>query len=311
MATYLELLEKDYARQIDFNNVKKYHEQGYKGKGVAILNAEGVGNHRNMTSKVIKCYAPEATLLESNISAHIKGDKVLYARITIYDETLDLEKAIDKYKIKIINRSFAGSSPKPLLTYFRDIQKRKGVIFFCAAGNNGYEGITGMWAKDDTAIAVGALRILDNCKLELYRYSSRGDELDFVSFLAKGEGTSAASPALAAQTALLINKYGDFGQRECVEILKSISIRLGPKTEYGWGLPILPLEDELKIIVGGTEMIFTDIEQDRWSKPAIDRCVAEGLLVGFEDGTFRPTEHVTREQFAQILTRILDKIEGR
>ena len=54
---------------------------------------------------------------------------------------------------------------------------------------------------------------------------------------------------------------------------------------------------------------FKDIGKDRWSKPAIDRCVNEGLLIGFEDGTFRPTEHVSREQFAQILVRVLDKIK--
>ena len=54
---------------------------------------------------------------------------------------------------------------------------------------------------------------------------------------------------------------------------------------------------------------FKDVEVDRWSKAAIDRCVTEGLFVGYEDGTFRPTNTVTREEFAQILVRILDKLE--
>lgn len=53
-------------------------------------------------------------------------------------------------------------------------------------------------------------------------------------------------------------------------------------------------------------MVFKDIEETRWSKEAIDFCVEKGLLVGFEDGTFRPTEFVTREQMAIILQRILN-----
>ena len=131
--------------------------------------------------------------------------------------------------------------------------------------------------------------------------------------MARGRGTSAASPALAAKVVLLLQRYGDFNQSECVEILKSLCFKIPglSKQEQGWGLPVLPLTDRLEILErlrGGNMPEFKDIEETRWSKPAIDRCVNEGLLVGFEDGTFRPTEHVTREQMAQILVRVLDKM---
>lgn len=53
-------------------------------------------------------------------------------------------------------------------------------------------------------------------------------------------------------------------------------------------------------------MDFKDVEKDRWGKPAIDFCVEKGLLVGFGDGTFRPTEPVTREQIAVILQRLIN-----
>lgn len=314
MATYAELLEKDFSRQIEYLNIKKYHGKGYNGKGVTILNAEGSGDHRDMTSKVIRDFAPEVKLLESLISVRTSGEKVLEATVTINGEKLDFEKAIDKYNIKIVTRSYSGSSSTAYLNYLKDIQKRKGVIFFCAAGNDGSDGVTGIWSRDDTAISVGACRLLENGNIERYSYSSQGEELDFVTFLARGQGTSAASPSLAAQTALLLNRYGNFNQIECVEILKSIGINLGAKEKFGWGLPVLPLTDKLEILEklrGAEEMQFKDVEDTRWSKAAIDRCVAEGLLVGFEDETFRPTENVTREQVAVILTRIFDKIEGR
>jgi hypothetical protein len=145
------------------------------------------------------------------------------------------------------------------------------------------------------------------------RYSAIGDELDFVSFMARGTGTSASTPALAAQTALLLQKYGDFNQAECVEILKSISLKLGAKNEYGHGLPILPLTDRLEILerLRGENMNFKDVEQDRWSKNFIKICVDEGLLQGYPDGTFNPGASVTREELAVVLARLLDKIEGR
>lgn len=312
--SYTKLLEEDFQRQIEYLNIKKYHDMGYKGKGNVVLIAEYPGDHTEMTSGVVGDIAPEATVLESPISIRISGDKVIEATVKINGERLDFEQAIDKYNIKVITRSYSGKSTNATLNYLKDIQKRKGIIFFNSAGNEGANGVTGVWAKDDTAIAVGAAYLTIKGDVKLHNYSARGDELDFVTFMARGVGTSAASPALAAQTILLLQRYGDFTQAECVEILKSLCIRLPELSnqEQGWGLPILPLTDKLEILeqLRGENMDFKDVKQDRWSKPAIDRCVNEGLLVGFEDGTFRPTEHVTREQFAQILTRILDKIEG-
>lgn len=55
------------------------------------------------------------------------------------------------------------------------------------------------------------------------------------------------------------------------------------------------------------EIIFNDIE-GRWSAEYIDKCVRAGLISGFEDGTFRPTEEVSREQLCVVLSKILEKI---
>jgi hypothetical protein len=316
MATYVELLENDFARQIEFLNIKKYHEHGFKGNGITILNAESIGDHREMTSKVIRDFAPEVTLLESLISARTSGDKVLEATVTINGEKLDFEKAIDKYNIKIVSRSYSGSSSSAFLNYLKDIQKRKGVIFFCSAGNEGVEGVTGVYAKDDTAIAVGAARLKENGTVERMYYSAIGEELDFMCFMARGTGTSAASPALAAITVLLLQRYGDFNQEECMEVLKYCCVDLGEPGDdnyFGWGIPVLPLTDKLEILekLRGEEMPqFKDVEDTRWSKEAIDCLVARGELKGFEDGTFRPSEPLTREQYAQARYNQL-KLEGR
>jgi hypothetical protein len=309
---YEELLEEDFIRQIEFNNIKKYHEQGYKGQNITILNAEGAGDHREMTSGVIRDCIPDVTLLESTISGRTSGDKVLETTVVIDGERLDFEEAIDKYNIKVVTRSYSGPAPKARLNYFKDIQKRKGVIFVNSAGNEGADN--GVWSRDDTAITVSACKLKENGQITISYFGSEG-EVDFTCFMGRGVGTSASSPYLASMIIMLLQKYGDFNQAECVEILKSIAYKLPNVEDFkqGWGLPILPLTDKLEILerLRGEKMDFKDVEQDRWSKNFIKMCVDEGLMQGYPDGTFNPGASVTREELAVVLVRLLDKIEGR
>jgi hypothetical protein len=310
MTTPHDLLKRDLA----ITNIDKYHSQGYTGKGVVILNGVEDAEHTSMTNGVIRKTSPNSMVLNSNISSRTSGDVVVYCNVTINGVTYKFEEAIDKFHIKIVTMSKAGTSSQAVRNYFKDLQKSKGLIFVNSAGNNASAGVDGIYTKDNTAIAVGAVYVYEDGIVSRMSYSAIGEELDFMFPLFGGSGTSAAGPGLAGGIACMLQKYGDFTQEECYEILKSISKELGEKIKYGWGMPILPLTDKLEILekLRGEKMPdFKDIEETRWSKAAIDRCVEEGLLIGFEDGTFRPIETVTREQFAVILTRILDKIEGR
>lgn len=313
---YEDILEKDFARQIKFNNIEVYHKQGYKGKGWTVLNTEDPIDHGAMTNKVLSNYAPEATILNSWISAKTSNGKLTEVpNVIINGEKMLLEDAIIRYKIKVITTSFAGSTAQVILDHFKYLQNRYGVIFVCAAGNDGYAGARGKYIKNDTAIAVGAVRIKEDGTIERLSYSAVDDEVDFVSFMARGVGTSAASPGLAANILLLLNKYGDFNQAECVEILKSISLDLGESGDdkhFGWGLPILPLTDTLKIVIGGTEMVFTDLKEktkdNEWYYESVKKCVDAGLLQGYEDNTFRPEYRPTRAEWAVVLAKLLDKL---
>lgn len=293
-------------RQLDFTNVSKYHKQGFTGKGITVVNTEFIPSedgHAEMTTGVLKEYAPDAFIINSILLGSKRDRRIYYNK-----EYIELEEAIKRFNIKVFTNSFSTSSDDTTLNYYRELQEKYGVIFFSAAGNDGIDGVRKGWHKNDVAIAVGAAVIRENGTVDITHYSAIDNEVDFIAPMGTGSGTSAASPALVGMTALLLQRYGDFNQKECVEILKSISMDIGIKgkdPKYGWGLPILPLTDEI-IIVGGTTMVFKDIEETRWSKEAIDFCVEKGLLVGFEDGTFRPTEFVTREQLAIILQRILN-----
>lgn len=46
---------------------------------------------------------------------------------------------------------------------------------------------------------------------------------------------------------------------------------------------------------------FKDVEESYWAKEEIDYLVSKGVIAGFPDGTFKPEEAVTREQFAKMV----------
>lgn len=312
MSTPQDLLK----RQLDFTNISKYHEQGFTGKDIVVFNTESENqSHGKMTNMVLKQFAPDIVILNGTTGGRTSGGIVLEYYVTHKGVKYDFEEFIIKFNVKLMTTSLVNTQAnKAIQDYLKGVQERTGLIMFCAAGNEGTAGADGKYVKNDTAIAAGAAYIYENGKVDITHYSAVDDEVDFIAPMGTGSGTSAASPAITGMTACLLSKYGDFTQKECVEILKSIALKVDENDKspkYGWGLPILPLTDKLEVLekIRGDKMAdFKDVEETRWSKPAIDRCVAEGLLLGFEDGTFRPTEHVTREQMAQILVRVLDKI---
>lgn len=56
---------------------------------------------------------------------------------------------------------------------------------------------------------------------------------------------------------------------------------------------------------GFTATSFTDVAEGSPYEKAISTMVALGLLVGYEDGSFRPNDTITRAEFAAVITRTL------
>ena len=50
---------------------------------------------------------------------------------------------------------------------------------------------------------------------------------------------------------------------------------------------------------------FSDVPPDYWAFPQIMACVAGGLVSGFDDGTYRPAQPVSRDQMAVFVSRAL------
>ena len=57
--------------------------------------------------------------------------------------------------------------------------------------------------------------------------------------------------------------------------------------------------------VNGFSATFVDVPDNSPYKEAISSMVSLGLLVGYEDGSFRPNDTITRAEFAAVITRTL------
>jgi hypothetical protein len=55
---------------------------------------------------------------------------------------------------------------------------------------------------------------------------------------------------------------------------------------------------------------FPDIDGEEWYAEAVTRLAGHGILQGHNDGTFRPSEPLSRAQMAQLLVRALDGVEA-
>jgi hypothetical protein len=56
--------------------------------------------------------------------------------------------------------------------------------------------------------------------------------------------------------------------------------------------------------------VFNDVPADHTHADAIHRLAAMGIVGGFPDGTFKPSDPVTRGQLATIISRVLDADKG-
>jgi hypothetical protein len=61
----------------------------------------------------------------------------------------------------------------------------------------------------------------------------------------------------------------------------------------------------LGLTVDTTPTAFSDVKPSDWYANSISTAVKAGLVAGFEDGTFRPNDLITREQMASLISKAL------
>ena len=55
---------------------------------------------------------------------------------------------------------------------------------------------------------------------------------------------------------------------------------------------------------------FKDVKAGDWYKTAVDIMARQGVIKGYEDGTFRPNQPITRREFAAIAARYAGNIDA-
>ncbi|MNI09173.1 Endo-1,4-beta-xylanase A precursor [compost metagenome] len=66
-----------------------------------------------------------------------------------------------------------------------------------------------------------------------------------------------------------------------------------------------------KYVVKQAEVIFKDVESNRWSKPYIDSLAARGIIAGKSDLQFEPGDSVTRAEFIKLVMEAFDLIDAK
>lgn len=244
--------------------------------------------------------------------------KVVYMSYLYNDKK---EKIIDwiiehKDEIDLINCSFSGS--------VRELKRLEGLglPIVCSSGNDGDKDKNGVNApgKYDWTIAVGAYSE-NNGSVD--HYSNGGENLDCVapSWIyypnSKGKpvffnGTSCSAPFVTFSLALYFswrkrNNLPKMNVEEVRQFIKNNTLDLyeeGHDYESGYGLFRLP-----KGMPDIKEVINLKDINGHWAEESIKNMIMEGIIEGYEDGTFRPDETVTRAEIAVIAERILKKVK--
>jgi len=242
--TFEQLKKIKIAETLEFHKIGYWHERGFKGQGVKILNLESYySEHGKATFDTILKTSPNSLIdwVEMAHSTHI-GNLASFTATTKYGKMDKIEFAEFVKKYDIITVSQEGTYGIELENIFFD----SGAILISSAGNRGSDGVSGRFKR--IGLSIGAVEFIGS-RLETERYSSIGEEVDFATLHYELEGTSFSAPTFAGMCALIMGRYGIKNQSEITEIMKSIiPVDYGDDGHdpyFGWGVPILPYQIEL------------------------------------------------------------------
>lgn len=319
----------------DFLNITKYHDAGFKGQGIKIavydtgfdasdyqeqfgyvkpltnassLNrwverSDGKSDHGMIVLDVIRQIAPEAEVYFENFGG--------FSRF--------LHEVKERGDIDIVNISMSSRAPLAPLVDSMDDE-----VMFTSAGNNGIDSVVNAPGNHKNFITVGS-STRNDADIRRSNYSTVDDHVEVTSlnnWYVKGlrarrfRGTSCTSPAVAAMMALFMSANEKINREQARELIRNNVIDLydeGRDAKTGYGLFILPDEIPYKKLetpkykVKGSVIMptFSDVNEDFWAYKSIERMAEAGYIRGYQDGTFKPNENLTRAQLAVILDRFI------
>ena len=230
----------DNWEKFNYLGIVKFHNKGYKGKGITIASRENIkSKHGSQVAEILSQICPEANIL-------VKQD---------YSNPEKREKNIDIYTTSMF---FLSDKYEKNVQAAIDFVK-EGTFLCCAVGNEASSSCTTL-SKYAHWTSIGACD-LNKGKVTRMNYSSITDNIDFMSFTnlktSKGifTGTSCATPCFAAMLGLVqgffIEKIGrKLTNEELLDFIKENTQDLdkeGFDKKTGFGIFVLPDPDEIDL----------------------------------------------------------------
>jgi len=277
-------------KQLEYNNILEWHENGITGKGINVCNTEKYSDHGKAVSKRILHAAPDCNIILGSLSMTSNNKEILSSGVDYDNKRMTIEEFIKEYKIQIITRSISGSSKTGgvVSKFWNGIKERNNVTIFNSAGNEGSEGTTGAFPPD-VAIYLAAANLVKGRPVRA-NYSSIGDAVDFINFTGDFTGTSFAAPYTAGMIALLRQRYGEMSDEEVYKYLVMICKDMnedGKDEHTGHGIPILPpFKNKYITLTVGENKYFVDGKECESDTSPVNkegnvfvplRVIAEGL----------------------------------
>lgn len=70
---------------------------------------------------------------------------------------------------------------------------------------------------------------------------------------------------------------------------------------------LVRISEKEAAFIKNAEITFSDVDRNMWYASYIDRAVRYGLINGYEDGTFRPEQYITRAEAVVMTNRMLSR----
>jgi len=112
-------------------------------------------------------------------------------------------------------------------------------------------------------------------------------------------------------------------QQEQAEVLKAIKIFKGDENGFNLSgrlrrseaaaLIVRMLGEESKVVGNKkdyTVSVFPDVKDSDWYSSYVGYCYRNGIILGFEDGTFKPNDYISEKAFAQLVLGVMGYKSG-
>ena len=317
---------KHNIREYKYLNLNKWEK--YQGKGIKVATIEKLNKNDVLPFKVYGSNEGSTHAKVTTITCLMTAPEIEFYSFDDNAYTV-IEKCIEN-DIDFLFTSIGSSNE--LIQAVRDL--RPDTILINSSGNT--KSIGGNLVDSNIAINISGVTHTKRGIEFADSLFERHDKIDFATygvieypdlpndprFYKTATGTSFSTPIFTALSArvqqLCLEKTGrKLSQKELYKFWKFHCDDEGLATnEVGNGVISLPDPETInfydyfdKIVVmpkpeEEDEMDFKDVDKKDWFYKAIEFVSDNGIMNGYEDGTFKPNEPITRAEVATIIQRL-------